>query len=140
MGVGGGHTPLLIEELSCKLLSSHMHETRCTNQLIPLLTGQHTICRNNTQTLEMQHQLCAPPPPPPPLTFEPFGVDLFDEVGVDVSCYELGLGDDVPQHWDIVVDTWGEEGGGRERRHTQCQQSVEHCPTHTHRHHLPLMQ
>ena len=42
-----------------------------------------------------------------PLTFEPFGVDLFDEVGVDVSCYELGLGDDVPQHWDVVVDTWG---------------------------------
>ena len=37
-----------------------------------------------------------------PLTFEPFGVDFFDEVGVDVSCYELGLGDDVPQHWDVV--------------------------------------
>ena len=72
--------PLLIEELSCKLLSSHMHETCCTNQLIPLLTGQHTICRNNTQTLEMQNQLW-----PHPLTFEPFGVDLFDEVGVDVS-------------------------------------------------------
>ena len=33
--VGGKtiHTPLLIEELSCKLLSSHMHETCCTNQL-----------------------------------------------------------------------------------------------------------
>ena len=62
---------------------------------------------------------------PHPLTFEPFGVDLFDEVGVDVSCYELGLGDDVPQHWDVVVDTCGEreeEGGrrGRERRHMQC--------------------
>ena len=60
VGVGGGHTPILIEELSCKLLSSHMHETCCTNQLIPLLTGQHTICRNNTQTLEMQNQLCGP--------------------------------------------------------------------------------
>ena len=35
---------------------------------------------------------------PHSLTFEPFGVDFFDEVGVDVSCYELGLGDDVPQH------------------------------------------
>ena len=80
---------------------------------------------------------------PHPLTFEPFGVDLFDEVGVDVSCYELGLGDDVLRHRDVVIDTCGEReegGGGREGRHMQCQQSVEHCPTHTHRHQLPLMQ
>ena len=42
VGIGRGHTPLLIEELSCKLLSSHMHETCCTNQLILLLMGQHT--------------------------------------------------------------------------------------------------
>ena len=55
--------------------------------------------------LEMQNQLW-----PHPLTFEPFGLDLFDEVGVDVSCYELGLGDDVPQDWDVVVDTCGEGG------------------------------
>ena len=39
--------PLLIKELSCKLLSSHMHETCCTNQLIPLLMGQLMTCRNN---------------------------------------------------------------------------------------------
>ena len=38
--------PLLIEELSCKLLSSHMHETCCTNQLIPLMR-QLMTCRNN---------------------------------------------------------------------------------------------
>lgn len=45
-----------------------------------------------------------------PLTFEPIGVDLLDEVGVDVSGYEPGLCDDVPQHWDVVVDTWGRQG------------------------------
>ena len=57
---------------------------------------------------------------PHPLTFEPFGVDLFDEVGVDVSCYELGLGEDVPQHWDVVVDTCGEREG-------TCSVSNHHC-------------
>ena len=45
-----------------------------------------------------------------PLTFEPIGVDLLDEVGVDVSSYEPGLSDDVPQHRDVVVDTWGRQG------------------------------
>ena len=122
VGLGGRHTLLLIEELSCKLLSSHMHETCCTNQLIPLLTGQHMICRNNTNFRDTEPAVW-----PHPLTFEPFGVDLFDEVGVDVSCYELGLGDDVPQHWDVVVHTWeegggrrGEGGGGRRGRHMQC--------------------
>ena len=44
------------------------------------------------------------------LTFEPIGVDLLDEVGVDVSSNEPGLCDDVPQHRDVVVDTWGRQG------------------------------
>ena len=66
------------------------------------LWTQHTICRNNTNFRDAEPAVW-----PHPLTFEPFGVDLFDEVGVDVSCYELGLGDDVPQHWDVVVDTCG---------------------------------
>ena len=44
------------------------------------------------------------------LTFEPVGVDLLDEVGVDVSGYEFGLCDDVPQYRDVVVDTWGGRG------------------------------
>ena len=57
-GVSGRHTPLLIEKLSCKLLSSHMHETRCTNQLIPLLTGQHTISRNNTNFRDAEPAVC----------------------------------------------------------------------------------
>ena len=54
--------------------------------------------------------------------------------------YELGLGDDVPQHWDVVIDTCGEreEGGGGEKGGT-CSVS-KHCPTHTHGHQLPLMQ
>ena len=94
----------------------------------------HSSPHGTTHDLQKQHTNFRDAEPavwPHPLTFEPFGVDLFDEVGVDVSCYELGLGDDVPQHWDVVVDTCGRRRRGREGRHLQCQQSVEHCPTHT---------
>ena len=85
----------------------------------------HSSPHGTTHDLQKQHTNFRDAEPavwPHPLTFEPFGVDLFDEVGVDVSCYELGLGDDVPQHWDVVVDTWEEGGGrrGKEGRHMQC--------------------
>ena len=96
------YIPLLIEELSCKLLSSHMHET--------LHQSTHSSPHGTMHDLQKQHTNLRDAEPavwPHPLTFEPFGIDLFDEVGVDVSCYELGLGDDVPQHWDVVVDTCG---------------------------------
>ena len=80
--------------------------------------------RDNTrsaETTDINFRDAEPAVCPHPLTFEPFGIDLFDEVGVDVSCYELGLGDDVPQHWDVVVDTCGEReevGGGGEKEGT----------------------
>ena len=100
----------------------------------------HSSPHGTTHDLQKQHTNFRDAEPavwPHPLTFEPFGVDLFDEVGVDVSCYELGLGDDVPQHWDVVVDTCGEreEGGGGEKGGT-CSVSnqwniVLHTPTDT---------
>ena len=80
VGVGGRHTPLLIEELSRKLFLSHMHETHHQST--------HSSPHGTTHDLQKQHTNFRDPEPavwPHPLTFEPFGIDLFDEVGVDVS-------------------------------------------------------
>ena len=37
-------------------------------------------------------------------TLEPFGINLLDEAGGDVSFNEPGLSDDVTKHGDIVIN------------------------------------
>ena len=53
------------------------------------------------------------------LTFEPFGVDLFDEVGIEVSYYELGLVMMSLNTGMLWLTPVGVGGGEREGRHMQ---------------------
>lgn len=46
------------------------------------------------------------------LTFEPLGVDLFDEASVNISRNKLWLSNNVSQDRDVVVDPWKGEGRG----------------------------
>ena len=36
-------------------------------------------------------------------TFKPLGIDVFDEVGCDVTGYKCWLGNDVSQNRDVVI-------------------------------------
>ena len=59
-----------LEELFC---TARWRESKCTQNVTNKSSSPvYTVIANNAAA---------------PLTFEPFGVDFFDEVGVDVSCY-----------------------------------------------------
>ena len=63
------------------------------------------------------------------LTFEPFRVDLFDEVGVNVSRDEPRLSDDVTQYRDVVIYTWYQwnQQLSESREHAMSKYMYAHC-------------